>query len=112
MKKTFLLAVIAMLAISFSSTAQYVDRTNFKAGLNAGLPVGDAGDVSSFSLGLDIAYHIGASDGESWIFKYSFCVRKRRNFAVTKKRIYYIIVSCQLLKKDVPSGLGINGLYP
>ena len=51
-----------MLAISFSSTAQYVDRTNFKAGLNAGLPVGDAGDVSSFSLGLDIAYHIGASE--------------------------------------------------
>ncbi len=54
--------VIAMVAISFSSMAQYVDRTNFKAGLNAGLPVGDAGDVSSFSLGLDLAYHIGASE--------------------------------------------------
>ncbi|MFC4219119.1 hypothetical protein [Flagellimonas marina] len=62
MNKTFLLVVIAMIAISFSSMAQYVDRTNFKAGLNAGLPVGDAGDVSSFSLGLDIAYHIGASE--------------------------------------------------
>ncbi len=51
-----------MVTISFSSTAQYVDRTNFKAGLNAGLPVGDAGDFSSFSLGLDLAYHIGASE--------------------------------------------------
>ncbi|MBO0323989.1 hypothetical protein J0X14_16895 [Muricauda sp. CAU 1633] len=62
MNKTFLLVVIAMVTFSFSSMAQYVDRTNFKAGLNAGLPVGDAGDVSSFSLGLDIAYHIGASE--------------------------------------------------
>ena len=51
-----------MLAISFSTMAQYVDRTSFKAGLNAGLPVGDAGDASSFSLGLDLAYHIGASE--------------------------------------------------
>ncbi|MER3374171.1 MAG: hypothetical protein RIM83_05995 [Allomuricauda sp.] len=62
MNKTFLLATAAMLAISFSTMAQYVDRTSFKAGLNAGLPVGDAGDASSFSLGLDLAYHIGASE--------------------------------------------------
>lgn len=62
MNKTFLLAVIAMVGISFSSMAQYVDRTNFRAGLIAGIPVGDASDISSFSLGLDIAYHIGASE--------------------------------------------------
>lgn len=60
MKKTFLVALAVCIA-SFASWGQ-VDRTNFKAGLNAGLPVGDAGDASSFSIGVDAAYHWGVSE--------------------------------------------------
>ena len=60
-KKTVVLAV-ALIAISFSSMAQYVDRSSFKAGFHAGLPIGDASEISSFSLGLDLAYHWGISE--------------------------------------------------
>lgn len=60
-KKTVVL-VVAFMAIGFSSMAQYVDRSSFKAGFHAGLPVGDASDVSSFALGLDLAYHWGVSE--------------------------------------------------
>lgn len=60
-KKTVVL-VVAFMAIGFSSMAQYVDRSSFKAGFYAGLPVGDASEVSSFALGLDLAYHWGVSE--------------------------------------------------
>lgn len=59
MKKTFLLSCMA-LACSLVSLAQ--DRSSFKAGLIAGLPVGDAEEVSSFAIGLDVAYHWGVSE--------------------------------------------------
>lgn len=61
MKKTvfFTLAVFVM---SMGLKAQdYTDRDKFKFGLNAGLPIGDAGDISNISLGLDLAYHYGVS---------------------------------------------------
>ncbi|WP_108425440.1 hypothetical protein [Flagellimonas amoyensis] len=61
-KKTFVLVIIALVAISFTSTAQRVDRTSFKGGVHAGLPVGDASDFSSFSLGVDLGYHWGVSE--------------------------------------------------
>jgi hypothetical protein len=61
-KKTVVLVVVAFIAFSFSSMAQYVDRSSFKAGVHAGLPIGDASDFSSFSLGLDLAYHWGVSE--------------------------------------------------
>lgn len=59
--KTIITACIFLLLIAFSTHAQ-VDRSNFKAGLNAGVPVGDAADLSSFSLGLDLACHWGVSE--------------------------------------------------
>lgn len=62
MNKKTLVLVVAFMAIGFSSMAQYVDRSSFKAGFHAGLPVGDASDVSSFALGLDLAYHWGVSE--------------------------------------------------
>lgn len=37
------------------------DRDKVKIGLNAAIPVGDAADISSFSLGLDLAYTYGIS---------------------------------------------------
>lgn len=39
----------------------YTDRDKVKIGLNAALPVGDAADISSISLGIDLAYHYGIS---------------------------------------------------
>lgn len=59
MKRTYLFA-IALLVMMFTAHSQ--DRSSFKAGFNAGLPVGDAADISSFSLGLDAAYHWGVSE--------------------------------------------------
>ena len=59
MRKTFL-TTLTLVMLIFSAKAQ--DRSSFKAGFNAGLPVGDAADVSSFSVGLDLAYHWGVSE--------------------------------------------------
>lgn len=53
------LVIIAALAVfGFNVNAQ----EGFKAGINLGLPVGDAGDVSGFSVGLDVLYHWAVSD--------------------------------------------------
>lgn len=43
-------------------TLQTYAQEGFKAGVNLGLPVGDAGDVSGFSLGVDVMYHWQVSD--------------------------------------------------
>jgi len=47
MKKLLLLAAVAM--FGFTATAQ-----NFSAGVTAGLPIGDAGDLYTFNVGLDL----------------------------------------------------------
>lgn len=44
--------VVALALIGFSMNAQ----DGFKLGANLGLPVGDAGDISGFSVGLDAQY--------------------------------------------------------
>lgn len=59
MRKTITTSIFLLL-VTFTTLAQ-VDRSSFKAGLTAGIPVGDASDISSFSLGLDINYHWGVS---------------------------------------------------
>lgn len=59
--KTIITTSIFLFFVAFSTHAQ-VDRSNFKAGLNAGIPVGDAANLSSFSLGLDLACHWGVSE--------------------------------------------------
>jgi hypothetical protein len=38
------------------------DRSRFKGGFHGGLPVGDAGEVSKMSLGVDFVYAYGASE--------------------------------------------------
>ncbi|WP_190808317.1 hypothetical protein [Flagellimonas sp. S3867] len=58
--KKIVLTIITVLAINLSMSAQ--DRSNIKAGFNAGVPVGDAADISSFSIGLDFNYHWGVSE--------------------------------------------------
>lgn len=56
MKKMFFVAALAL--FTFSVNAQ----EGFKVGANLGLPVGDAADVSGFSIGLDVAYHWEVAD--------------------------------------------------
>ncbi|WP_420322125.1 hypothetical protein [Flagellimonas sp.] len=58
--KKIVLTIITVFVLSVSLSAQ--DRSNIKAGLNAGIPVGDAADISSFSIGLDFNYHWGVSE--------------------------------------------------
>ena len=50
MKKVLIMAVLAF--IGFSATAQ----DGLKLGAHLGLPVGDAGDLSGFSVGIDAQY--------------------------------------------------------
>ena len=57
MKKLFLLAAIAVFGLS-SVNAQ----SGFNVGLNIGLPIGDAGDVSSASVGFDANYLFEVSE--------------------------------------------------
>ncbi|AKA34028.1 hypothetical protein [Flagellimonas lutaonensis] len=59
MRKATTTFFMCLLAI-FCAEAQ-VDRDSFRAGFHAQLPIGDAGDVSSFGLGLDLAYHVGVN---------------------------------------------------
>ncbi|WP_029033705.1 hypothetical protein [Salinimicrobium terrae] len=47
------------LALAFSSTYAQGD---IRLGVNAGLPLGDAADISSFGLGADVAYLVGMGD--------------------------------------------------
>ena len=57
MKKVILLVALFVAGTTFAQT-QEVDVTSqnswLKVGLNAGLPVGDLDDISSFSVGLDL----------------------------------------------------------
>lgn len=55
MKK--LLLVMAVVAFGFTASAQ-----DFRAGVNLGLPVGDAGDGYTFNLGVDLSYLWNVSD--------------------------------------------------
>lgn len=57
--KTFYIAICFLVA-SFSAEAQ-IDRTNFRAGVNAGLVVGDFSEAYSLTLGVDIYQHWGVS---------------------------------------------------
>lgn len=53
MKKVILLIVLAVMAFNTSHS-----QGNFRLGVNAGLPIGDAADFTSFQLGTDVAYMI------------------------------------------------------
>jgi hypothetical protein len=56
MKKIILIAAFAIFSIS-SMTAQ-----QFSIGVNGGLPLGDAGDISTFSVSADVSYLWEVSD--------------------------------------------------
>lgn len=56
-----LVAVMFFLGMGFYGTSQYVDRTNFRAGLVGGIVTGDYSEDYSLNLGLDIYQHWGVS---------------------------------------------------
>lgn len=56
MKKVLLLLVIALIG------TQMYAQEGFKVGLNLGLPIGDAVDVSGFSVGADVKHHWEVAD--------------------------------------------------
>ncbi|WP_350287047.1 hypothetical protein [uncultured Croceitalea sp.] len=58
--KTTILSVITLFLASLSLQAQ-VDRTNFRAGINAGLVLGDFSDNYSLNLGLELQHLWGLS---------------------------------------------------
>ena len=51
MKKTLLVAVLAVAAFTASAQTESKGRTRLSVGLEAGLPTGDAADVYSFAIG-------------------------------------------------------------
>ncbi len=53
MRKIILLIVLAVMGFSTSYS-----QGNFRFGVNAGLPIGDAADFTTFQLGTDVAYMI------------------------------------------------------
>lgn len=57
MKKLILLFVLTFLGFSSAFS-----QGNFRLGVNAGLPIGDAADFTTFQLGTDIAYMVSLAD--------------------------------------------------
>ncbi|MBT8239386.1 MAG: hypothetical protein HKP24_13080 [Croceitalea sp.] len=53
--KSIFVTFLVLFIVSLSLHSQ-VDRSTFKFGIHGGIPVGDAADVSSFTLGLDIIH--------------------------------------------------------
>ncbi|WP_242084701.1 outer membrane beta-barrel protein [Aestuariivivens sediminis] len=56
MKKLLFLGIIAFF------TSSNVNAQGFKPGIVVGLPIGDAGDFSSFTLGVDVSYYWEVSE--------------------------------------------------
>ena len=56
MKKVLFFAAFAVIALTASAQGQ------FRAGLNLGLPMGDAGDIATFTIQVDAAYLWEVSD--------------------------------------------------
>lgn len=55
MKKVILLFALLVVGTTFAQEVDITSKNSWlKLGLNAGLPVGDAGDFSSFTAGLDV----------------------------------------------------------
>ncbi|MFD0797078.1 hypothetical protein ACFQZJ_06375 [Maribacter chungangensis] len=53
--------IIVLTFFGFTANSQYVDRTSFRAGLNAGIVTGDFSEAYSLVLGLDLYQHWGIS---------------------------------------------------
>jgi hypothetical protein len=63
MRRILLLTVLIVSAVtaSFAQTSKPSQTGKFSIGVNPGLPVGDASDISSFAIGGDLKYSIPAA---------------------------------------------------
>lgn len=72
MKKIMLFS----LAVCFAGLSYVQAQGDFKAGIHAGLPIGDAGDLATFALAVDLGYLFDVSDqfqaGPTVGFSHSF----------------------------------------
>ena len=59
--KKGILTLVLVLAVFALQAQRNVDRTNFRAGVNGGLVLGDFAEAYSFSLGVDLYHHWGVS---------------------------------------------------
>lgn len=57
MKKITLFTLAVFFGLSFAQA-----QGDFKAGIHAGLPIGDAGDLATFSIAVDLGYLFDLSD--------------------------------------------------
>ncbi len=57
MKKLILLTVFTLCSIPMLNA-----QNHFRAGLNGGIPIGDAGDLATFAIALDLGYILEISD--------------------------------------------------
>lgn len=60
MKKSIIFLVLVFTAFALQAQRN-VDRTNFRAGVNGGLVIGDFSEAYSFGLGLDVYHHWGVA---------------------------------------------------
>lgn len=60
MKKGILTFILVFIVFALQAQRN-VDRTNFRAGVNGGLVLGDFSEAYSFGLGLDLYHHWGVS---------------------------------------------------
>ncbi len=60
MKKNVFILIFTFVTLAVSAQRN-VDRTNFRAGLNAGFIVGDFSEAYTFGLGVDMYHHWGVS---------------------------------------------------
>jgi len=60
MKKGIITLVLLLSAFAVQAQRN-VDRTNFRAGVNGGLVLGDFSEAYSFGLGVDLTHHWGVS---------------------------------------------------
>lgn len=54
--------IILLFVLSFMGFTSIFGQGNFRLGVNAGLPIGDAADFTTFQLGTDIAYMVNLGE--------------------------------------------------
>ena len=110
------------LAVFFGLTCAQA-QGDFKAGIHAGLPIGDAGDLSTFALAVELGYLFDVSDefqaGPTLGYSHSFgdeidtiphiaLLRHHKNVALYESTL----LSYQLIVSGNPSAKPSLGLKP
>ena len=99
MKKLFLFIGLLGLNFAFSQETEVeftTDNSWLKAGLTAGIPVGDAGDAASFTLGVDLRgqYLINPNFGVGLATGYNhfFAKDELDDLDLFQQRFFYVTI--------------------